>query len=141
MRPPVNTTPIVMRWGRNVTTRAQGGYDTGRRAPRATRDESGVEVSFRAQWVESSRARQRDGHSGDEPTSVCYFDIRPGDLARLEAAAGVSLAKGDCVISKNGVLIRPRLYVVEIRDTAHQQVADGVTLKQVFLSDRSPLSG
>ena len=141
MRPPLNLTPVVIRFGRRETTRDQGGYRTARRAPRAQRDKSGAEVSTRVQWRELSRARERSRADGDEPESTCYFLIRPADLAALESTAGVSLSKGDAVISKNGVTLRPRLYVIEIRDTAHQQVANGGTLKQVFLADRSPAGG
>lgn len=141
MRPPLNRTPVVLRMGRRETTQTQGGSRIDRRASRPQRDASGVQVAARVQWVEQSRARERSRPTGDQPESTCYFLMRPAELAALEATAGVSLAKGDAVITKNGVTLRPRLYVVEIRDTAHQQVANGGTLKQVFLSDRSPAGG
>lgn len=141
MRPPLNRTPVTIRFGRRVEHRDQGGYNTARRAPRASRDVSGNEVVARVQWVENARARERSTETGNAPQSTCYFLIRPAGLAALEATAGQSLAIGDAVVKKNGVVLRPRLYVIEIRDTAHQQVANGGTLKQVFLSDRSPAGG
>ena len=141
MRPPLNKLTVVVRAGRRVKARSQGGYDTAAREPRLGRDVSGTEITLSVQWVERLRRRQKETVGGDEPQTSVYFLIHPDTLLAAETAAGATLAVGDQVYKKAGVVLTPRVYVTEIRDCGHQQVAGGRTLLQVFFSDRSPHAG
>jgi len=142
MKPPINRTPIRIRLGVRKLDRDQGGHDTSRRAPRPVRAVRGTEVAARVQWVETSRQRENSAFSGNEPTSSCYFLIRHQDRTKLEAQAtaalgsAVTLAVGDHVVEKQGRACS--YWVIEVRETAHQQSHGGATLWQVMLGDRSP---
>lgn len=131
--PRLNRIPIEIR----ASVRAGLEDDDTQRRPAGLLDASGTLVEIRGQWQEDARARERARHSGNEATSLGYFIVTARDLADL-VDAGTPIAVGDEIVSKGGVDLDPRHYVVEIRDKGHVARAGGGTLRFVHFHTRRP---